>query len=463
MKLGRLDRRIQIFTLILAGLLILVPSAGAGEDSRIDELEKEIAELKALVAASSDGRMEEMERRLIQLAEQVADLRAGDTAPSALEPANSGGLGPAASKVYGVGRGVSLGGYGEMLYENFDSASEDGSPASSRDQLDFLRAIIYMGYKFNDRILFNSEIEFEHATTGGSGEVSVEFAYLDFLLRKSFNVRAGMVLIPVGFVNELHEPPVFLGARRPYVEQRLLPTTWRENGAGVYGEYGPISYRAYLTTNLAAVDGVSGGASGFSSSGIRSGRSKGSKSSAEDMAFSGRLDWQPDHGILLGTSFVTGNTGQGAVTPGGETIDGRITLFDIHAQYTRGGLQARLLFVSTEIEDVALINEFQGITDSGSVGESQSGWYGEIGYDVLVSRTGSRRSLIPYLRYENYDTQEAVPAGFSRNAARDVTVTTVGVAWKPIPQVVLKADWNDISNEANTGVDQFNVALGFLF
>ena len=81
MKLGRLDRRIQIFTLILAGLLILVPSAGAGEDSRIDELEKEIAELKALVAASSDGRMEEMERRLIQLAEQVADLLARGQVP----------------------------------------------------------------------------------------------------------------------------------------------------------------------------------------------------------------------------------------------------------------------------------------------------------------------------------------------------------------------------------------------
>ncbi len=448
---------------LLAALLMFIPVWAADADPRIEALEQEIEELRALIETDPDGRLDELERRLMQLAEQVADLKAGDTAPAGSEPVSSGGLGPAASKVYGVGRGVSLGGYGEMLYENYDSTDEDGSPVSTRDQLDFLRAIIYVGYKFNDRILFNSEIEFEHATTGGSGEVSVEFAYLDFLVRESFNVRAGMVLMPVGFVNELHEPPVFLGARRPYVEQRLLPTTWRENGAGFYGEHGQLSYRAYMTTNLAAVDGVSGGASGFSSSGVRGGRSKGSKSSAEDLAFSGRLDWQPGHGILLGASFVSGNTGQSAVTPGGESIDGRTTMFDIHAQYHRNGIQARALFVDTEIEDVALINEFQGFTGSDSVGESQSGWYGELGYDLLASRTGSRRSLIPYLRYESYDTQEAVPAGFSRNPASEVTVTTVGMAWKPIPQVVLKADWNEISNEAGTGVDQINVALGFLF
>ena len=463
MTLNRLPHRTCLFAFLLAGLLFFGTTAATATEPQIAALEKEIAELRSLVEGASNDRLEELERRLVQLAEQVADLKAGDSTPSAPGPVQSGGLGPAASKVYGAGSGVSLGGYGEMLYENVDSTAEDGSPASSRDQLDFLRAIVYIGYKFNDRILFNSEIEFEHATTGGSGEVSVEFAYLDFLLQESFNIRAGMVLIPVGFVNELHEPPVFLGARRPYVEQTLLPTTWRENGAGIYGESGQLSYRAYMTTSLAAVDGASGSASGFSSTGVRGGRSNGSKSSAEDMAISGRLDWQPDHGILLGASFFTGNTGHGATTAGGETIAGRTTMFDVHAQYNWKGLQARILFVETEIKDVALINEFQGLTGSDSVGASQSGWYAEVGYDLLVRRAGSRRSLVPYLRLESYDTQEAVPAGFNRNPAREVTVTTVGVAYKPIPQVVLKADWNDISNEAGTGVDQFNVALGFLF
>src|SRR4030095_768336 len=101
---------------------------------------------------------------------------------------------------------------------------------------------------------FNSEIEYEHATTGEGdeekGEVSVEFAYLDYLIRPEVNVRAGLVLIPVGFINELHEPPVFLGARRPEVEDRIIPTTWRELGAGVFGDAGPITYRAYVVNGL---------------------------------------------------------------------------------------------------------------------------------------------------------------------------------------------------------------------
>jgi hypothetical protein len=64
-----------------------------------------------------------------------------------------------------------------------------------------------LGYKFSDKALFNSEIEFEHASTGKRGSVSVEFAHLDFLLHPAANVRAGMVLVPMGFLNELHEPP----------------------------------------------------------------------------------------------------------------------------------------------------------------------------------------------------------------------------------------------------------------
>ena len=69
-----------------------------------------------------------------------------------------------------------------------------------------ITAVLYFGYKFNDRFLFNSEIEFEHGSTEDDGEVSVEFAYLDYLWRKPLNVRAGLLLLPLGFVNELHEP-----------------------------------------------------------------------------------------------------------------------------------------------------------------------------------------------------------------------------------------------------------------
>jgi len=167
-----------------------------------------------------------------------------------------------------VKQGVSIGGYGEFLYQNFDRSLEDGTPSGETDSADLVRLVLYTGYKFNDRILFNSEIEYEHATTGEGdeekGEVSVEFAYLDFLFGERMGVRSGLVLVPVGFLNELHEPPIYLGARRPEVEKNILPSTWRANGAGIHGEFGSgLSYRAYVTESFRGVASPDEGIEGF--------------------------------------------------------------------------------------------------------------------------------------------------------------------------------------------------------
>jgi hypothetical protein len=412
-----------------------------------------------------EKRIEELERQVEVLAEEIEALKIGQAAVEAED--GQYGLAPAASKVYRTERGVSIGGYGEMLYENFSATQEDGAATSKKDQIDFLRAIVYFGYKFNDSIVFNSEIEFEHASTGKNGEVSVEFAYLDFLIRDGFNVRAGMVLVPMGFLNELHEPPTFLGARRPAVEQVILPSTWRENGAGIHGEVGPVAYRAYVTAGLAATSGTSSGASGFSQSGIRGGRSSGSFSAAEDLAVVGRIDWRPVEILTIGASAYTGGSGQGVVAPNGETLDTTVTILEGHAELRWRGLQARALYAKTEIDDVANLNAAITARDATfagkSVGEEQFGWYGEVGYDVLSHRDATRHALIPYVRYERYDTQDRVPAGFTANPASDVTIETFGLAWKPIPNVVVKADWNVVENAARTGVDQANLAVGYLF
>ncbi len=143
---------------------------------------------------ANQKRIEELERKLAILAEELQALRAGEQAeqtptPAPDQPAPEGatGLAPAASKVYAKQRGVSIGGYGEMMYENYDGTRDDGTPSGTRDQIDLLRAVLYFGYKFNDHIVFNSEIEYEHATTkDGKGEVSAEFAYLDFLFKDYF-------------------------------------------------------------------------------------------------------------------------------------------------------------------------------------------------------------------------------------------------------------------------------------
>jgi hypothetical protein len=356
--------------------------------------------------------------------------------------------------VYRKDRGVAIGGYGEALYTNHAELRQDELPSGKTDEFDFLRAVFYVGYKFSDSILFNSEIEVEHASTDEGGSVSVEFAYLEFQKRPEIGLRAGMLLVPVGFINELHEPPIFHGARRPEVEAAIIPTTWRENGAGLFGAAGPFEYRAYAVVGLQS--------SGFSAAGIRGGRQKGAKSRAEDFALTGRLDFVGVPGLLLGGSFYTGNSGQGASVDD-RRIGGRVDLFDLHGQLEYRGLHLRALWTHSTIGDVPLVNEQNELVGDESVGEAQEGWYVEAAFDLMTLAPKGRWSITPFVRYEELGTQREVPAGWERNPAWERTLVTGGIEIAPIPQVVFKLDYQVVRDDARTGVNRFNVAMGYLF
>ena len=366
------------------------------------------------------------------------------------------GFGPAASKVYKVRQGVSLGGYGEVLYENFAGSRQDESPSGATDRLDALRAIVYVGYKFSDKVLFNSEVEFEHGSTEDGGSVSIEFAYVEYRLSPAFGLRGGLLLPPMGFINEIHEPPAFLGARRPETERQIIPSTWRESGIGLFGGTGDLSYRAYLVNGFDAT--------GFSASGIRGGRQNGAEASAENFGGVARVDFSGALGLVLGTSAYLGNSGQGAVLPSqpARTIGARTFIWEGHAQYKLRGFDLSGLVAISTLDDAAQINELNGLAADASVGERLIGWYLQGGYDLL--RGGrSGHQLVPYIRYEQLNTQDRVPAGFSANPANDRRLVTFGTMWKPLPNVSVKADYQVTSNQAETGVNQLNVNLGYLF
>ncbi len=287
------------------------------------------------------------------------------------------GLGPSASKVYAK-KGVSIGGYGEILYQNFSGTLQDGTPSNLTPTIDVARAVLYFGYKFDDHFVFNSEIEYEHAVAASDkeGEVEVEFAYLDWLSgKRAFNARAGLMLIPVGLINQLHEPPVFLGARRPDVETVILPSTWREIGFGAWGDAGPFSYRLYLVNGL--------NAAGYAADGLREGRQEGSLALARNFALTGRLDYTGLPGVLVGASFFTGNSGQGQVTPAGESFDARTTFVDFHLDAKWRGASFRALWAQSTVGDAAAINQVNNFEGDESVGKRQTGWYVEAGFDVL--------------------------------------------------------------------------------
>ncbi len=424
-----------------------------------------------------ERRLKDLEQKVDVLTKEIEALRLGESpasapaaaaaptpvsagAPVASAPEGSAsrlGLGPAAARVY-ARKGVSIGGYGEVLYQSFASSRQDGTPSGLVDTIDLSRAVLYFGYKFDDHFVFNSEVEYEHAVAASDkeGEVEVEFAYVDWLSKsRAFRARAGLVLVPMGFLNELHEPPTFFGARRNDVETLILPTTWRELGLGAYGEAGPLAYRLFLLNGL--------NSQGYTAEGVREGRQEGSLAKAHDFALTGRLDFVGANGLVAGASFFTGCSGQGRTTASGEIVCGKTTLWDVHADFRWRGLSLRALVAGSSISDTAAINELNGLSGDEGVGNRQRGWYAEAGFDVLTLVPRTKLSLTPFVRYEEWDTQASVPDGYVRNPENDVTQWTAGVVFKPILQVVLKLDGQRRRNAARTGVDQLNVALGYEF
>jgi hypothetical protein len=450
-------------TLCIIIVALLAGGTAAADDSadRITALEQEVQALrKELQAALETGagtgmdpvRLAELERQIELLAGEIEKMRLGETAAEADESAH--GFGPAASKVYRTKKGVSIGGYGEVLYQAYDSRRDDGEASSKTNNADFLRAILYVGYRFSDRWVLNTELEFEHGSTDEDGSVSVEFAYLDYLWRPEAGFRGGLVLLPMGFINELHEPTVYLGAQRPLVERYLIPSTWREIGVGLFGEKGPISYRTYIVTSMDAA--------GFDDGGLRGGRQKGSKAKAEDFSWVWRLDWTPVNGLMLGGSYYTGDSGQDLTLEDGSAVGAGTTIYEGHLEWRWQGLEFRALAARADVDDVTALNEALGFEGAASVGEKLAGQYLQLGYDLL-NRRASRMSLTPYIRWEDLNTQDRIPAGFLADPANDQEIMTYGIQFQPLDQLVIKVDYQDMDNGAGTGIDQFNISAGYVF
>lgn len=429
-------------------------------------------------AATSDeerareDRIRALERKVEVLTEELERTRSDLTLPEPAELESAHGLGPGASRIYGLARGLSLGGYAEGLY----TAIVDNKKSSGeKNRADFLRGVLYAGYKFTDHILYNMEVEFEHATTGSTetssgGSVSVEFAALDFLWKPELNGRIGLVLLPMGYLNEVHEPPFYYGTHRPETETRIIPSTWRENGVGLFGNLAEqIDYKLFVVNGF--------NARGFDSSGLRDGRQKGNRALAEDLAFVGRLDWNPLPELSVGGSVYVGNSGQDqdfAVASGQVSLpDTLTTVWEVHGQMRSQGLFLRGLFAMAHVSDAGDLSRALGPTASGGIGELAAGeavasqmigGYAEIAYEVLQwLAPDTDMTLEPFLRYEHVDTQQNVPSGFASNGKQDVQTITAGLQYQPIPNVVIKLDYRNRRPDSGALGDEINAGFGLVF
>jgi hypothetical protein len=120
---------------------------------------------------------------------------------------------------------TTIGGYGEVHYNNLDGSGG----ASDKEEIDLHRFVLFVGHEFNEDIRFFSEIEYEHGVAGDGqvGEVEVEQAYVEFDLNDRHLARTGVALLPVGIINETHEPTTFYGVERNPVEKDIIPATCR--------------------------------------------------------------------------------------------------------------------------------------------------------------------------------------------------------------------------------------------
>ena len=430
------------------------------------------AEGAAKPEETDEERISGLENAVKVLAEELKDAITATTVPEDREYTSFSGLGPAASQVYYRDKGLSIGGYGEVLLKTFVTETQTPSgPVQNNNVFDALRAVLYVGYKFNDKWLINSELEFEHAGTGGGGSVSVEFLTLDYMPKSWLNFRVGTVLIPMGLINEVHEPITFFGANRPEVERRIIPTTWRENGGGLFGSFfnDRVRYRMYAVNGLDGKDFTA-------AKGLRGGRQKASRALANNWAFVGRVDVDVVNGLILGGSVYTGNSGQNQsniVDVGGGVIESRglpsalTTVYELHGVFQRWGLTVKGLVSQVFIADTAQLNfALDKTSGDDAIAKTMLGWYLVGAYDILpLLMPETSMSLSPYFRYERVDTQNQMAAGYAPNRRYQQDVYVAGLQFQPFTQVVLKLDYQHIRPEtAPLYVDnKVRFAMGYVF
>jgi hypothetical protein len=268
------------------------------------------------------------------------------------------------------------------------------------------------------------------------------------------NVRAGMVLMPMGFINQIHEPPFYFGNHRPEVERLIIPATWNEVGIGLFGAITPnLTYTSYVVNGLDA--------KGFDSNGIRNGRQGGSQALAQNFGYVVRMNYEPDAlpGVTVGGSAYVGNSGQDQEY-NGQKPNVFTQLYESHVQWKYRGLEFRTLGSWGHINDAGILSAVKGQT----IGSQNYGWYSEVGYDVLpLLFRDTPQYLAPFVRYEKLNTIAKAPAGFASDPTKDQQIFQVGLQYKPIPQVVIKADYRNFVAKQGPSPDDFNLGFGFIF
>ncbi|MDI3526956.1 MAG: hypothetical protein PWR03_1139 [Tenuifilum sp.] len=361
--------------------------------------------------------------------------------------------------------GLQIGGYGEVHYNQ-----PIESNTYKLGTVDAHRLIMFLGYNFSEKTQFISEIEFEHAD-----EIWVEQMFIQHKLNKSINLRAGVLIIPMGIINEYHEPTAFNGVERPTIDSKINPSTWREVGFGVQGNIfkAKTRYQLYVVNGLNGYDDTGGLFSG--SSGLRSGRQKASKAYVHSPAFTGKIEYYGLKNLNIGVSGYFGksnsklfadidkNDNQMVNKADSSTVG--ISMLGFDARYTLNSLILKGQAYIVSLSNTEEYNKFTGTpTTPNDLGNKMLGYYVELGYDVFKSSSKNRMRLIPFVRYEQYDTHFSTDNSITKNDSYNNTIITTGISYFLTNGVVLKSDVQFMkSSNADKYSKIINAGFGFNF
>jgi hypothetical protein len=404
-----------MFRTTIAGIVLLSVAFAVDAKPTLDEMYELIQKQAAEISSLKEG-----------LAENNAKTESTFTAVEEITSSPTAKLAEWASK-------TSMGGYGELHYNNHSS---DNS-TSSKDEFDLHRFVLFVGHEYSDTIRFFSEFEIEHsiAGEGKAGEVEVEQAYIEWDYTEGHRAKAGVFLIPVGILNETHEPPTFYGVERNPVEKNIIPSTWWEGGVLFSGE---------LTQGLSYDIGAHSGLYISPSAGkykIRDGRQKVGKAKGDDIAYTARIKYTGVPGLELAASFQhQADIWQNESHAGKDKVDAQ--MIEAHLAYKKGPFGLRALYAQWDLDD--------DIEEVKAGADEQEGWYIEPNFKITDK-------LGVFVRYNEYDNT----AG--SNSKSEKEQIDVGFNYYIHPRVVLKADYFDQDNESGTEYSGYNLGVGWDF
>lgn len=347
------------------------------------------------------------------------------------------------------------------LYGHVDYNHKIESGVRHTGKMDVHRLVTLFGYQFSRKTQFVSEIEVEHVK-----EIFIEQAFIKHRIGNGINLKAGLLLIPMGFVNESHEPTFFYSVERPLLDKNIIPSTWREIGFGISGliQSQNLKYQLYLVNNP---NGYDGSAKINGAKGIRSARQKGAESIVSGLpGVSGQLEYYGMENLRIGWSSYYGKTNTSLYNEYPEINDFTASIIDsstvnmfmntLHLAFQNNRLTARYQHTLSSFMNTDQYNAYTG----SDVPELMHGFYALFAYNVL---NPNGPGLEPFVRFSHLNNHLRTSEGLEKNTRLKQNILTLGVNYKPDPGVVFKMDFQFYDIGDGSSYKQFNTGIGVWF